>query len=107
MTSGKPSIFGASRPLNDFSSKITMAYALKIISKDVYDELEKIRAIRNAFAHSAELLHFDSERIAPLFASLKRPQSKATDPSTVFLACAKAIETALKDYLRMGDDEPS
>jgi DNA-binding MltR family transcriptional regulator len=93
-------LFGAFRPLNTFSSKIAMAYALSIINKDVYNELEKIRKIRNEFAHSSAVLHFGSFVIAPLLGRLKRSPSKATKPARVFLECVKAIEAALEEYLR-------
>jgi len=76
-----------------------MARALGIISKDVYYELEKIRKIRNAFAHSPLLLHLGSAPIAPLFASLKRPGSRVTRPALVFLECVRAIDNALDDYI--------
>jgi DNA-binding MltR family transcriptional regulator len=100
-------LFDSFRPLNTFSAKIVMAYGLGIITKNVYDELEKIRHIRNAFAHSSERLHFESPQIAPLFARLKRPRSKATKPVNVFMECAKAIDAVLEDYLlRMGERSP-
>lgn len=60
-------------PLYGFSNKIVMAHSLGIVSKDVYAELEKIKKIRNKFAHSSGFLHFGSEKIAPLPAELKHP----------------------------------
>ncbi len=100
--------FESFRPLNTFFSKIAMAYALRIITKDGYDELEKIRKIRNAFAHSSDLLHFESDSIAPLLAKLKRPpQSKATKPAMVFLECAGVIDKALNDYLIQTQGPPT
>ncbi len=92
-------LFGAFRPLNTFSSKIAMAYALSIINRDVYNELEKIRKIRNEFAHSSSVVHFGSTAIAPLFGRLKRSSSKSTKPARVFLECVKAIDAALGEYL--------
>ena len=38
-------IFSPFRPLNTFSAKIEIAYAFRIITKEIYDELEKIREI--------------------------------------------------------------
>jgi DNA-binding MltR family transcriptional regulator len=93
-------LFDPMRALGSFASKITMAYALRIISREIYLELEKVRRIRNGFAHSSNLLHFDSESIAPLFAQLKAStQSKSTSPSQQFLECIKPIDKALAAYL--------
>jgi len=92
-------LFDSFRPLNTFSSKIIMAYAVGAITHDAFDELEKIRAIRNEFAHSSEILHFESSSIAPKFLSLKRPPTASTKPTEVFLACVRVIDKSLEDYL--------
>jgi DNA-binding MltR family transcriptional regulator len=97
-------LFDSFRPLHSFSSKIVMAYALGIITKEVYGELEKVRQLRNVFAHSPDRLHFESKEIAPLFAALKRPRSTTVKPAVIFLECAKAIDESLDGYLqRIGD----
>jgi DNA-binding MltR family transcriptional regulator len=97
-------LFEPFRPLSTFSSKIVMAYALGIISKDTFEELEKIRQIRNAFAHSSVVLHFGSDPIAPIFASLKRPQVASNKPAAVFVACAQVVATSLEKYMNsMGE----
>lgn len=44
-------MFGNQSPLGTFSSKISLAYCLGLISKQLYDDLEKYRKIRNKFAH--------------------------------------------------------
>jgi Mannitol repressor len=46
-------------PLNTFSSKIAMGYALGIYDKATYSDLTIVRNIRNAFAHSKKLIQFD------------------------------------------------
>jgi DNA-binding MltR family transcriptional regulator len=93
-------------PLNSFASKIVMAYALGIVSKEEYAKLEKIRKIRNVFAHSSELLDFGSKKIAPLLAALNRPKSKATQPAVVFAECVKAIADSLTAYIKPMDESP-
>jgi DNA-binding MltR family transcriptional regulator len=45
-------LFESFGPLGSFSNKILMARALGIITNEIYQELEKIREIRNIFAHS-------------------------------------------------------
>jgi hypothetical protein len=42
-------------PLNDFSSKIKLAYALGIWKEKTREDLDKIREIRNYFAHTLDL----------------------------------------------------
>ncbi len=46
---------GGNAILSSFSSKITMAYYMKIISKDEMDLLNAIRKLRNKFAHEIDV----------------------------------------------------
>jgi DNA-binding MltR family transcriptional regulator len=46
-------------PLSTFSSKIVTGYAFGIYKEDVRDDLDIVRNIRNAFAHSKKLIDFD------------------------------------------------
>jgi len=87
-------LFEPFRPLSTLSSKIVMAHALGIISSDTFKELEKIRKIRNAFAHSLVVLHFHSAEIAPI--SLPQPPPIASKkPVEVFFACVEVVHTSL------------
>jgi DNA-binding MltR family transcriptional regulator len=92
-------LFDSFRPLNSFSSKIVMAYALGIISVDLYEELEKIRHIRNQFAHSSGILHFGSPEVEPMFLALKRTSTVSKTSVEVFVACVKAIDDHIDAYL--------
>lgn len=47
-------LLGVDRPLATFSSRIKLCYALGLIDRDEYGDLESLRAIRNAAAHTAE-----------------------------------------------------
>lgn len=47
--------FGANATLSTFSSKITMAYYLKIISENEMKMLNEIRRIRNMYAHEIDI----------------------------------------------------
>jgi DNA-binding MltR family transcriptional regulator len=99
-------LFGPFRPLSTFSSKIVMARALGIITTDIYTELEKIRRIRNEFAHSSKLLNFESDEIAPKLLALKKRQPIKTNPSMQFLDCVVVINEFLGAYLvRMGEPQ--
>jgi hypothetical protein len=62
-------IFGG--PLNAFSAKIDVAYALKLIEEDTWSDLKAIKNIRNAFAHTSDFLHFHSPDVVNLFSRFK------------------------------------
>lgn len=55
---------GRGAPLQDFNSRIDIAYALRLIDKNVRDNLHILRRIRNAFAHSPVPLSFDHPLVA-------------------------------------------
>lgn len=55
---------GRGAPMQDFRSRIDMAYALRLIDKKVRDNLHILRRIRNAFAHSPSSLSFDHPLVA-------------------------------------------
>jgi len=50
-------------PLNSFSSKIVIGYALGIYDERMRNDLDIVRKIRNAFAHSRKLIQFDDPLI--------------------------------------------
>ena len=45
---------GFNAPIGTFSARTLLAYALGVISQREYEELERIRKIRNEFAHSID-----------------------------------------------------
>jgi hypothetical protein len=51
-------------PLGNFSSKIAVAYALRIINSETRSQLDRIRTIRNTFAHAMLTVTFDDPSIA-------------------------------------------
>jgi DNA-binding MltR family transcriptional regulator len=54
-----------SGPLRTFAAKITAGYAFGIYNEKLEHDLNRVRVIRNAFAHSKKLLDFDDELIVP------------------------------------------
>lgn len=96
-------LFGPMAPLGSFASKIRIAYALNIITRDIYRDLEALRKLRNAFAHSTEVLtHLESDAIAPLFHKLTKsdqPKKRSVRAQLdLFLECLKPIGIALTTY---------
>jgi hypothetical protein len=57
------SLLKSSGALGSFSARIDMAYSLGLIPKNIRDDLELMRKIRNDFAHTAKHLSFDCEPI--------------------------------------------
>ena len=51
-------------PANSLYAKIRIAHALAIFGPKTYDELEKLREIRNVFAHATHAVKFKAKRIA-------------------------------------------
>lgn len=58
------SLFENDAPLASFSARINMAYALSIIGEKTRADLNCIRDIRNAFAHSRTTLAFEMPEIS-------------------------------------------
>jgi len=97
---------GESGPLRSFSAKISMGYALGIYSEKIQHDLNIVRVIRNAFAHSKKLLDFDDPLVIPellgahlLPAKFKKHLRKKNPGSQLakasFIVICLKIQTAL------------
>ena len=53
-------------PLGTFSSRINLTYSLGLIRNDQFEDLNTVRKIRNAFAHSHQPLSFERPRVCDL-----------------------------------------
>lgn len=58
------SLFTGFGPLSTFSAKILVGYAFQIFGIRARSDLEKVKEIRNAFAHSLMPLSFEQEQVA-------------------------------------------
>ena len=56
-------MFDLSGPLSSFSSKALICYGFGIISEEIFNDLTKIRKLRNKFAHSSDKVDFLSSEI--------------------------------------------
>ena len=61
---GYESLFGGDRSLSTFSAQTWLGHALKLFGIHTRNDLEEIRHIRNAFAHSPRLIDFKTPAIA-------------------------------------------
>jgi hypothetical protein len=70
--SDSKSIFeGDASPLGTFAARITTAKVLNIITQEQREDLDTIRNIRNAFAHSMTHISFEDQAIKELCLTIK------------------------------------
>jgi DNA-binding MltR family transcriptional regulator len=62
----KEELFEGTGPLSTFSAKIRLAYAFRILDAKTVVTADRIRKIRNCFAHSENEITFDNEKVAKL-----------------------------------------
>lgn len=54
---------GFNAPLGTFSARIKMAFALGLITREQFEDLERLRKIRNEFSHNWEQISFGDPKI--------------------------------------------
>lgn len=54
---------GYDAPLGTFSARLRTAYAVRLLTKGQYHDLEHLRAIRNMFSHTWRTISFDDEAV--------------------------------------------
>ena len=64
-------LFDFNGPFGTFSACIKVSYSLGLLSNEAKTDLEIIRKVRNDFAHTYELLDFESQEIKSRVLSLK------------------------------------
>ena len=75
MIEDAPSAIFKRGPLSNFSAKIDTAYYFGHLSRNEYEELGRIRKVRNEFAHRLDPdLTFDSQPIRDFSLALKLPE---------------------------------
>ena len=79
-------LFEPMRPLSSFWAKIHLAYALDLLDDWVFDDLQTIRGLRNALAHSHGSFSFDSADIQELLYRLQSPRRGLGHPRIWSLA---------------------
>ena len=66
----KQLVDGFNAPLGTFSSRIKAAYSIGLITKEQFFDLERLRKIRNEFAHTWKPIDISSQKIATLIESM-------------------------------------
>jgi DNA-binding MltR family transcriptional regulator len=70
-------------PLSSFYSKILLAYAMGFIALIEKDDLDRLRQIRDAFAHTVRPISFETVEIATLIDALRSSQGHSPhEPTT-------------------------
>jgi DNA-binding MltR family transcriptional regulator len=101
-------------PLSDFSGKIAIAFALGILDAEHRSQADRIRSIRNAFAHTVKPIDFHNPTIKAACDKLD-PQRLMTDAryqpdkdtaQEKFTISATLIARRLMRYMRAKADLP-
>ena len=86
---------GFNAPLGTFSARIKMAYSLGLVTRRQHEDLDRLRRIRNEFAHSWEPMSFNDQKVASHISALHfssldddfpaSPIEKVRNPGTLLL----------------------
>ena len=82
-------------PYREFAARTRLARALGIITFEQFEQLEAIRHIRNAFAHTMDMIDFDVPEVAALCAGLT---SEKLIPSADFPVNRQAFVIAVINF---------
>jgi DNA-binding MltR family transcriptional regulator len=80
--------------LNSFFAKIHLGFALGLYDGTTVDNLEAIRKIRNAFAHTAIAIHFETEEIIEEIRKLHVTTRPTPEPLMQFSEYRRKFELA-------------
>ena len=93
-------LFSSYGPLSTFAAKIDIALAVGVISLTEYSDLQRVRKIRNEFAHSLELISFSEspikEHVAQINYSTLKITGKFNSHRDEFQSCIAILSGFLK-----------
>lgn len=78
---------GGHGPLSSFAAKTKVAYALSLIDEETMEDLDRIRKIRNEFAHSVKTVSFKDSPVREYCKELstaKRNKGKTQDLTAIY-----------------------
>lgn len=100
-------LFDFNGPLGTFSSRIKLSYSIGLIPKEIMNDLDLIRKVRNEFGHKYEPITFDTPLISNWLNNLKthyfskgegRPRGKFTNTVLGVLAFIHTAEIQKKKF---------
>lgn len=80
-------------PLSDLSAKIKIGYALGIFGHKTRDDLDAVRQIRNAFAHTLNVMTFEEDAVRDLCNALHLPKTSS------LITMHTAADTPKRQYI--------
>lgn len=92
---------GGNAPLASFSSRIKCCHALGLITGDEKQDIDLIRAIRNAFAHQDHGLNFENAKIKGLCSSLIPRRPKSIQEKIEYSARIRFIDAVIFNSLQL------
>lgn len=75
-------LYDGNGPLSTFSSRIKLSYKLGLISEYECVEIEKVRKIRNSFAHQVLITSFDNDKVRGIVFQMK-PKRELLPPKMI------------------------
>jgi hypothetical protein len=82
---------GFNAPLGTLSSRIRAAFALGLITKDQYEDLEHLRKIRNEFSHTWKPISFSDHHIAAHIKAIHYSNGDDEYPETAIAKVRSAL----------------
>jgi hypothetical protein len=95
--------FGEAAPVGTFAARTMLSFAFGFIDQSQKSDLDSIRRIRNAFAHAAASVRFDTKLIANECDKLKNFQATNRDGEKVDTPKKKYVETVHTLYIHLTD----
>jgi hypothetical protein len=105
-----PGLFEDRGPLQEFSTRIHLGFALGIYLRRAFDDLRLVRDIRNAFAHNVEMMNFEEPDVRGLCDQLWLPKHIQMrgypDPTTGREKFVRAVEWLIDGLFRESSVKP-
>lgn len=95
-------LFEGYGPLATFRSKIDLAYALAILTKEQFDDAHNIRKIRNKFAHTSKKVNFETPTVIEICKRLSTYDVKEKKLLNVYAAAIDALVQHLSKEFDIG-----
>lgn len=94
-------LFKGYGPMSTFSGKIDVAYAFGLFKEETYNDLRAIKNIRNRFAHTPQVIHFQSSELTPYLQALTGWEKDCT-PYMLYSNRINACVDVLKEHVKTG-----